>query len=321
MFFFSFALSVWIAYFRHMKISKLFAIGLCLVLLSNQGIAQCEPFFGKLVINEVVAGNDNVGTDEFGENDDWVEIYNASDEAINLGGFFLSDNDGNETKFTFPNFELAANDVVVIWCDDQPEQGDFHAAFRLSGAGEEVGLYDPDTLTLDYVRYGSLPDDISVGRFPNGRGPFSILIPTFNELNTNSVQPGLVINEYQSVNESTAADQWGAFEDWIELYNAGNSPINLEGYFLSDKIGSPTQFVFPDTTLMPDNYLIIWCDMPGPTEPGSPDQPSSAATTASPIACVDTAGPSPAMSAVRVPAVITRETARSTRSRSTMPCG
>ncbi|MGB6035659.1 MAG: lamin tail domain-containing protein [Cryomorphaceae bacterium] len=250
-----------------MKILRLSLFSLCLVLLANSTSAQCEPFFGKLVINEVLPGNDNSGTDEFGENDDWVEIYNASDEAINLEGFFLSDNDGNETKFVFPNFELAANDVVVVWCDDQPEQGDFHAAFRLSGAGEEVGLYDPDTLTLDYVRYGSVPDDISVGRFPNGRGPFGILIPTFDQLNTNSVQPGLVINEYQSANESTASDQFGAFEDWVELYNAGNTPVNLEGYFLSDKIGSPTEFVFPDTVLLPDEYLIIWCDM-DITEPG-----------------------------------------------------
>ncbi|MCZ4410192.1 lamin tail domain-containing protein [Cryomorphaceae bacterium 1068] len=250
-----------------MKIFRFALFSLCLTLMAKYTSAQCEPFFGKLVINEVLPGNDNSGADEFGENDDWVEIYNASDEAINLEGFFLSDNDGNETKFVFPDFELASNEVVTIWCDDQPEQGPFHAAFRLSGSGEEVGLYDPDTLTLDYVRFGAVPDDISVGRFPNGEGPFSILIPTFDGLNTNSVQPGLVINEYQSSNESTAQDQWGGFEDWIELYNAGNSPINLEGYFLSDKIGSPTEFVFPDTTLMPDEYLIIWCDM-GLMEPG-----------------------------------------------------
>jgi hypothetical protein len=250
-----------------MKKLRLSVLVFCLLVLAQQSFAQCEPFFGKLVINEVVPGNDNSGADEFGENDDWVEIYNASDEAINLEGFFLSDNDGNETKFTFPDFELGSGDVVTIWCDDQPEQGAFHAEFRLSGSGEEVGLYDPDTLTLDYVRFGAVPDDISVGRFPNGQGPFSILIPTFDGLNTNSVQPGLVINEYQSENESTASDQFGGFEDWIELYNAGNSPIDLEGYFLSDKIGEPTQFVFPDTTLLPNEYLIIWCDM-GLMEPG-----------------------------------------------------
>jgi hypothetical protein len=262
-----FALSEWIVYFRKMKLMRLSILCFCLVLLSNNTSAQCEPFFGKLVINEVVPGNDNSGADEFGENDDWVEVYNASDETINLEGYFLSDNNGNKTKFIFPDFELAPDDVVTIWCDDQPEQGAFHAAFRLSGSGEEVGLYNTDTISLDYVRFGAVPDDIAVGRFPNGQGPFNILIPTFDGLNTNSVQPGLVINEYQSSNESTVQDQWGGFDDWIELYNGGNNPIDLEGYFLSDKIGEPTQFVFPDTTLLPNDYLIIWCDM-GLMEPG-----------------------------------------------------
>jgi len=228
---------------------------------------NCDPFFGKLVINEILAGNDNSGSDEFGEFDDWVEIYNGSDEPINMQGIFLSDNHGNRTKFIFPDFVLPAGEVVVVWCDDQPEQGPFHASFRLSGTGEEVGLYNQDTTSLDYVRYGSIPDDISVGRFPNGRGPFNLLIPTFNDVNTNSVQPGLVINEYQSANESTVQDQWGGFDDWIELYNQSNTPINLGGYFLSDRIGEPTQFQFPDTVLMPNDYIIIWCDQ-GLFEPG-----------------------------------------------------
>jgi hypothetical protein len=93
------------------------------------------------------------------------------------------------------------------------------------------------------------------------------LIPTFNGLNVNSVQPSLVINEYQAENVSTADDQWGEFADWIELYNGSNQSINLEGYFLSDRIGEPTQFVFPDTVMPPESYLIIWCDQ-GLFEPG-----------------------------------------------------
>jgi hypothetical protein len=249
---------------------KLLSLIVCALIAQCGLFAQnpnCDPFFGKLVINEVLPGNDNSGSDEFGEFDDWIEIYNGSDETINLEGYFLSDNHGNRTKFVFPNFELAANEVVTVWCDDQPEQGAFHAAFRLSGVGEEVGLYNPDTISLDYVRYGSVPDDISVGRFPNGHGPFEVLIPTFDGLNVNSVQPGLVINEYQSSNQTTAQDQWGGFDDWIELYNGGNTPINLEGYFLSDRIGEPTQFVFPDTTIAPNDYIIIWCDQ-GLFEPG-----------------------------------------------------
>jgi hypothetical protein len=230
-------------------------------------VAQCEPFFGKLVINEVVAANNTSGADEAGDFDDWVEIYNGSDEAINMEGIFLSDNHGDRTKFVFPDIVLEAGEVITVWCDDEVVEGELHAPFRLSASGEEVGLYNQDTTSLDYVRYGAMADDIAIGRFPNGHGPFRTLIPTFNGLNVNSVQPSLVINEYQAENVSTADDQWGEFADWIELYNGSNQSINLEGYFLSDRIGEPTQFVFPDTVMPPESYLIIWCDQ-GLFEPG-----------------------------------------------------
>ena len=110
------------------------------------------------------------------------------------------------------------------------------------------------------------PTTFSKGRYPNGVGPFSTLIPTFDQLNTNSVNTGLVLNEFQADNESTVQDQWGGFDDWIELYNNSNQPIDLEGYYLSDKIGDPTQYEFPDTTLLAHEYLIIWC---GPRSNGA----------------------------------------------------
>lgn len=229
--------------------------------------AQCEPFFGKLVINEVVPANSNSGADPAGEFDDWVEIYNGSDEAINLEGYFLSDNHGNKTKYVFPNVMIEPQGILTIWCDDEIEQEGLHAPFRLSASGEEVGFYNPDTTSLDYVRYGDTANDIAVGRFPNGAGPFRSLIPTFNQLNVNTVLPSLVINEYQAENLTTADDQWGEFADWVELYNGSSQDINLEGYFLSDKIGDPTQYVFPDTIMPANSYLIIWCDQ-GLFEPG-----------------------------------------------------
>lgn len=238
-----------------------------LLLISVESFSQCEPFFGKLVINEFMASNNTTAADEFGEFDDWVEIYNGSDEPIDMEGYFLSDNHGNRTKFVFPSVTIDSDDVLIIWCDGQPEQGELHTAFGLSADGEELGLYNQDTTSVDYVRFGSQPTDITTGRFPNGRGPFNLLIPTYGGLNTNSVNPGLVINEYQAINETTADDQWGSFDDWIELYNNSDQPIDMTGYFISDKIGSPTLYQFPDTFIGPNEYLIIWCDQ-GLFEPG-----------------------------------------------------
>jgi hypothetical protein len=246
---------------------KLTLIVLALVAAQSTVFAQCDPFFGDLVINEIMAANDQTASDPAGEFDDWIEIYNNSDEARDLTGYFVSDNHGNRTKFQFPDFVLEPYSHVIIWCDNQPEQEGFHATFNLSADGEEVGLYNTDTTSVDYLRYGPIPDDISIGRYPNGQGPFKVLIPTFNADNINSVQPGLVINEYQASNETTAQDQWGGYEDWVELYNNSNQPIDMSGYFLSDKVGSPTLFEFPDTIIQPDDYMIIWCDQ-GLMEPG-----------------------------------------------------
>ena len=237
------------------------------ITIANNGFGQCTPLFGKLVINEIMPANKTTAPDPFGEYDDWVEIYNATDAPINMEGYFLSDSRNDRTKFVFPDVVIAPDGFLIIWCDGQPDQGELHANFKLSASGEHVALYNPDTVSIDYLRFASTPDDVSIGRYPNGHGPFSRLMPTFDSHNTNSVEVGVVINEYQAINESTEQDQWGAFDDWIELYNNSDQPINLTGYFLSDKIGSPTLFQFPDTVIEPDSYLIVWCDQ-GIMEPG-----------------------------------------------------
>lgn len=213
--------------------------------------------------------NKTTATDSNGDYDDWVEIYNSTDEPINMEGYFLSDSRGTRTKFVFPDVVIDPDGFLIIWCDGEPEQGELHADFRLSASGEHLGLYDPDTLVLDYLRFAATPNDVSIGRYPNGHGAFSRLMPTFDSHNVNSVGLGVVINEYQAINESTAQDQWGSYDDWIELYNNSDQPIDLTGYFLSDKIGSPTLFQFPDTIIQPDSYIIVWADADmGGIEPG-----------------------------------------------------
>ena len=70
----------------------------------------------------------------------------------------------------------------------------------------------------------------------------------------------LVINEFMADNETTVADPNGEYDDWIEFYNNGQSVLALEGYFLSDDAAEPDQWTFPDTTVAPGEYLIVWAD-------------------------------------------------------------
>ncbi len=71
---------------------------------------------------------------------------------------------------------------------------------------------------------------------------------------------GLVINELMPSNSETVQDQDGGYDDWVELYNNSDVAISLVGYRLSDKPAEPDKWVFPNATISPKSYIIIWAD-------------------------------------------------------------
>ncbi len=77
----------------------------------------------------------------------------------------------------------------------------------------------------------------------------------------------LYINEFMAANTMTLADEYGEYEDWIEIHNPGPLPISLQGYYLTDQLADPIQWPFPDTTLAPGGFLIVWADEDGEQGP------------------------------------------------------
>ena len=74
-----------------------------------------------------------------------------------------------------------------------------------------------------------------------------------------SLQAQVIINEVCAANRSIISDNYGDFEDWIELYNAGADPVDLGGYFMSDKLSNPTKWQIPAGTIIgPGNYRIVF---------------------------------------------------------------
>lgn len=72
--------------------------------------------------------------------------------------------------------------------------------------------------------------------------------------------PQVVINEVQSKNDETIADEHGEYVDWIELYNAGEVAINLRKYYLTDKHTAPMFWKLPDVSIDPGKHLVFWAD-------------------------------------------------------------
>ena len=71
-------------------------------------------------------------------------------------------------------------------------------------------------------------------------------------------QEGLVITEILSVNRSGLQDEDGEYQDWIELYNGGDSAVNLAGYKLTDDVEDLSKWEFPAITLEPRRYLVVF---------------------------------------------------------------
>ncbi len=68
----------------------------------------------------------------------------------------------------------------------------------------------------------------------------------------------VMINEFLASNGNILADEDGEFEDWIELYNPTAEPINLVGYTLTDDPKDPKKWAFPEISIQPKGFLLIW---------------------------------------------------------------
>ncbi len=73
----------------------------------------------------------------------------------------------------------------------------------------------------------------------------------------------LVLTEFLSSNKTGIVDNYGGHEDWIEIKNTGNQPVNLKGKYLTDDLANPTKFELPDVTIEPNHYYLVWADEDG----------------------------------------------------------
>ena len=127
-----------------------------------------------LVINEFMASNSSYLDDPQGQYDDWLEIYNAADVAMDVGGMYLTDDLNEPAKWRIPSDNPSATTIpahghLLIWADSDTGDAGLHANFKLDADGDEIGLFDVDGSTLvDSVSFSRQVSDISYGRYPDG---------------------------------------------------------------------------------------------------------------------------------------------------------
>ena len=139
-----------------------------------------------VVINELMADNETVVSTPEGEYSDWVELYNNSNTAVDLSGYYLTDEDSKLDRWAFPGgTSIPANGTLVVWLDDDEDLVTaLHANFNLSKDGESLYLVTPEMEFADRVTFGEASEDQSYARSPNGTGDFEWTNdPSFNQAN------------------------------------------------------------------------------------------------------------------------------------------
>jgi hypothetical protein len=250
-----------------------------LLLLSTTACGE-ELSRHEVRFNEVVSNNEGVFVDERGETDDYIEIYNAGLETIELGGYVIAD---ESAEYVFPEIGLAAGAVLVLWADDSPEQGRFHLPFKISSEGERLTLLRPDRVEIEQLDVPALAEHHAFERLPDGVGEFTDCgWATPSRLNGDrcgppepeSGGPGEVFLPY------TFPEPWPDAalplaiteialdgEAFVELANTSNDDVALTDYTLRFAAHAPgavwpgasdgTAFVLEDATLAAGERAVI----------------------------------------------------------------
>ncbi|HTG43251.1 MAG TPA: lamin tail domain-containing protein, partial [Verrucomicrobiae bacterium] len=192
---------------------------------------------GRLVINEMLANNANIAELD-GTISDWIELYNGTTNALDLGDFSLSDSTLTPRRFVFPaGTMIPSGGYFAIRFDSGSLASATNAGFGLKKTGGSIYLFDKlanSGSLLDGLTHGLQAVDYSVGRVPDGGTNWVLNLPTRRAANLAAVlgSPGLL-----KVNEWMAAPASGS--DWFEIFNPSPQPVALGGLYLTDDLSTP----------------------------------------------------------------------------------
>ncbi|MCH8546723.1 MAG: CotH kinase family protein [Cryomorphaceae bacterium] len=123
----------------------------------------------QLFINEIQAANHTTITDEDGDYEDWIELYNNSSIAVNVGGWYLSDKDHTPKMWSLPDTTIPAKGFLLIWASGKDrKKGHLHTNFRISSEGEPILLTSSEGITFNRLPPVKLQPNESYGRVPDG---------------------------------------------------------------------------------------------------------------------------------------------------------
>jgi hypothetical protein len=209
------------------------------------------------VINEILARNSTVSVG--GQLVDFIELYNPNGSSFNLAGMSLSVNSQQPGEFAFPTgATIGANGYLLIKCDGASSAstnvGAFNTGESLDGESGGVYLFNTNAQVVNFVEYGFQVQNMPIGL--NG-GQWRLL---------SAASPGALNASVALLGSNTALriNEWmpapASGDDWFELYNRTNRPVDLSTISLSDDPSLVAQGKFRPEPLsfIGPNSFVAW---------------------------------------------------------------
>jgi len=226
-----------------------------------------------LYMSEIVSSNQYTITLDDGSTPDYIEIFNNTEDTINLSGYGLTDDALDRYKFQFPSVAVNPGEYYVVLCTSDAntniEKGYLSTGFKLSSTnGEHIVLSAPEDKTVQALEVPTLDPDIAYGitetgsyayfGLPTPGAPNSGIYNETGDFTEGVIDSDIIINEYMIDNSYSILDEDGERYEWVEIKNTGTQPVNIGGYALSDDETNPKKWLFPDMTLESGEIRVIF---------------------------------------------------------------
>lgn len=161
-----------------------------------------------------------------------------------------------EVSFDEPVSGVDASDLLVNGVPAEDVRG-FDAGPYVFNFAQPV----PGEVTFSWSADSAITDRAAVSNgFQGGSWTCS--------LDPNAPAEPVVISEFLASNRAGLRDEDGDSSDWLELHNEGETTVGLAGWSLSDEPGRPGKWIFPDVSLEPGGYLVVFASGKDRREPG-----------------------------------------------------
>ncbi|MEM7234561.1 MAG: chitobiase/beta-hexosaminidase C-terminal domain-containing protein, partial [Planctomycetota bacterium] len=201
-----------------------------LIVLFSVLLIGVEAAQAQLVISEILAVNDTVVQDEDGDYSDFLEVFNAGPTAVNLGGYYLTDDALELTKWEIPDMVLPSGGFALFFCSDKDRidpSAELHTNFKLLSTGEYLAIVDPDgqTPVFEFDPYPPQVADFSYGlrmngeeiRFVRERDDCTALVPSNGNLGLTWTAWDFNDNSWESGETGVGYDRNSDYDSNIRL--------------------------------------------------------------------------------------------------------